>query len=380
MKFSSKAIHVGQMPEKEFGAIIPPVYLTSTFVQKEPGIHAGYDYTRAGNPNFSNLEATLAALEGAGFATVFSSGLGAIAAIASTLKQGDSVIAIDDLYGGTYRLFNKVFSNFGIDFVQFDLSDEKSLNDAFMREPRLLLLESPSNPLLKISDIRKIATKAKECGTISVVDNTFATPFCQNPLELGADVVVHSSTKYLGGHSDAIGGVVITNDEEFKKKMDFARMAIGLNPSPFDVWLISRSLKTLALRMERHEKNALAVAGFFQSHPKILKVYYPGLKTHDGYNIARSQMRGFGGILSVEFDLSLDETMRLISGFKLFALAESLGGVESLVEHPASMTHASIPKEERGKIGLSDALVRFSVGIEDIEDLIDDLEISLDKI
>lgn len=379
MKFSTRAIHDGQKPEKEFGAIIPPVYLTSTYVQSAPGEYNGYDYTRAGNPNFSNLEITLASLENGKYATVFSSGLGALTAISSTLKSGQKVVAINDLYGGTYRLFTKVFSNFGIDFELVDFNDEKLLINALESKPELLFLESPTNPLLKISDIESIVKRAKEYGVKTVVDNTFASPYFQNPLDLGADVVMHSSTKYIGGHSDLIGGVVISNDEDFKKKMDFARMAIGLNPSPFDCWLVSRSLKTLALRMKQHEVSALAVARFLEAHSKVKKVYYPGLESHPGHLIAKKQMRGFGGIVSVEFDLSLEESKKLIASFSLFALAESLGGVESLVDHPASMTHASIPKEEREKMGLADGLVRFSVGVEDTEDLLEDLKSVLEK-
>ncbi|MFT4552315.1 MAG: cystathionine beta-lyase [Chlamydiales bacterium] len=374
MEFATKAIHVGQRPDPTTGAVIPPVYLTSTYVQEEPGKTLGYDYTRAGNPNFSNLEEMLASLEGGKYATVFSSGLGAITSLLSTMSQGDHVLALNGLYGGTYRLFSKVFEPFGIKHVLVSNNDWRALEEAMAQKPKMIIFETPTNPLLDIVDIQRVGQLAKKYDVLTVVDNTFATPYFQSPLELGADVVVHSTTKYIGGHSDVIGGVVISNSEEIKKKMDFQRMAMGLNPSPFDTWLTARGVKTLAVRMERHEKNARELAIFFTEHPMVKKVYFPGLESNPDYALVKRQMHGFGGIVSVEFELSLDETKRLISSFNLFALAESLGGVESLVDHPASMTHASIPKEEREKSGLLDGLVRFSVGIEDISDLIQDVE------
>lgn len=377
MEFSTKAIHVGQAPEEQYGAMIPPIYMTSTYIQEAPGKFKYSDYTRYKNPNFGNLEQTLAALENGQHATVFSSGLGAITALASTLKQGDKVIAINDLYGGTYRLFTQIFSNYGIDFELVDFNDDQALATALQQKPKFIFIESPTNPLLKITDIEKVTTKAREHGVTSIVDNTFASPYFQKPLDLGADVVMHSATKYLGGHSDIIGGALITNDEEFNNKMLFARMAIGVNPSPFDTWLITRSLKTLAVRMERHAENAIAVAEFLNSHPKVSKVHFPGLPSHPNHEIAKKQMSGFSGMVSVEFNLTLEESKKLISNFKIFSLAESLGGVESLVDHPASMTHASIPKEEREKMGLADGLVRLSVGLEDKKDLIADLQTAL---
>ncbi|MGA3213074.1 MAG: PLP-dependent aspartate aminotransferase family protein [Terriglobales bacterium] len=380
MKFSTKALHVGQQPDASTGAIVPPIYLTSTYVQSSPGISKGYDYTRAGNPNFTNLEKTLAALEDGRYATVFSSGLGAITAITSTLRAGDEVVAINDLYGGTYRLFKQVFEKFRVRFRQLDFNHLRVVGAALARHPALLLLESPTNPLLKIIDIQAIAAMCRLHGVTSIVDNTFASPYFQQPLNLGADLVLHSSTKYLGGHSDLIGGVAATNDKALKEKMDFARKALGLNPSPFDAWLLSRSLKTLAVRMERHQENAFAVAEFLSRHPRVKSVSYPGLRTHRNHEIARKQMSGFSGIVSAEFRLSLSQTKRLISSFKVFSLAESLGGVEALVDHPASMTHASIPKKEREAAGLSDGLVRFSVGIEDKRDLVQDLEAALRRI
>lgn len=373
MKFSTKAIHVGQEPDKETGAVIPPIYMTSTYAQEAPNQHKGYDYTRAGNPNFKNLEATLASLEQGKVATVFSSGIGATTALVSTMKQGDKVVITSDLYGGTYRLFSRVFKQFGIDFTSVNTQDLVAVETALKASPKFIFLESPTNPLLRVSDIEAISALAKKYNVLTVVDNTFATPFFQNPLTLGADFVLHSTTKYIGGHSDVIGGVVVTNKEDWKEKLDFARMAIGLNPSPFDNWMTTRGIKTLALRMARHEANAKQVADFFKHHPKVKKVYYPGLAEHPNHEIAKKQMSGFGGIVSVEFDLSLEQSMKVVSSFRFFTLAESLGGVESLVDHPASMTHASIPKEEREKNGLSDGLIRFSCGVEDAEDLIEDL-------
>lgn len=364
MKFSTKAIHIGQEPEKTTGAIVPPVYLTSTFIQEHPGVTKGYDYTRAGNLNFTNLEKTLAALEKGKYATVFSSGLGALTAIASTLSSGDTVIAIDDVYGGTFRLFRKVFQKFGVKFKQISFNDLKEVEKNLRLKPKIILLESPTNPLLRTVDIAKITSLAKKYKVLTVVDNTFASPYFQQPLTLGADVILHSSTKYLGGHSDLIGGAIITRDKNFADEMHFARKALGLNPSPFDVWLISRSLKTLAVRMEKHQENAFEVVKFLREHLKVKKVYYPG----------------FSGIVSAEFKLSLTKTKKLISSFKVFSLAESLGGVESLVDHPASMTHASIPRKEREQIGLHDGLVRFSVGLEDKTDLIKDLRLALFRI
>ncbi len=374
MKFSTKAIHTGQNPDKKTGAIIPPIYMTSTYVQEAPAQHKGYDYTRSRNPNFTNIETTLAALEDGKFATVFSSGLGGLSGILSMLKSGDTVVGTADMYGGSYRLINRVFINYGILFKSINTQKLKEVEATLKEKPDLIFLETPTNPLLKISDIKAITDLAKKYGVLSVVDNTFATPYFQNPLNLGADMVLHSTTKFISGHSDVIGGVVITNNADIKEKLDFARMAIGLNPSPFDVWLGSRGIKTLAVRMERHGKNAMTLARFLEKHPKVKKVYYPGLESHPNHDVARQQMRGYSGIVSVEFDFNLEDTKKLISKFKYFSLAESLGGVESLVDHPASMTHASIPKEEREKTGLTDGLVRFSVGIEDYEDLQNDIE------
>jgi cysteine-S-conjugate beta-lyase len=379
MKFATKAIHVGNEPEEVTGAVIPPIFLTSTYAQKAPAEHKGYDYTRAGNPNFTVVEAQLASLENAQYATIFSSGLGALTAYLSTLKTGDRIVAMDGMYGGTFRLIDKIFKKFGLDFILVNPAEEEKLVSLLESGPELLLLETPTNPLLDIHDIKSLTRIAKSAGTTTIVDNTFATPYFQNPLALGADIVWHSCTKYLGGHSDIIGGTMMTNDSSIDENLKLARMAVGVNPSPMDAWLLSRSLKTLAVRMEKHQENAQAVARYFDEHPLVNKTYYPGLPGTKNHEIAKNQMSGFSGIVSAEFNLSIEETKRLISSFDLFLLAESLGGVESLVDHPASMTHASIPKEEREKMGLSDGLVRFSVGIEEKEDLIHDLAVALER-
>lgn len=383
MKFATKAIHAGSEPDPLTGAVIPPIYMTSTFIQEAPGVNKGYDYTRANNPNFVCLERQLAALEGAQHATVFSSGIGALTALVTTLSQGDHVAALDGVYGGTYRLFHQVFNRFGVTFESYNPGAPdglKALEAALARKPRWLFFETPTNPLLEVFDIAFFAEMAHAHGIRVIVDNTFASPYCQNPLSLGADVIWHSCTKYLGGHSDVIGGVVITNDSLLKENLDFARKSIGVNPSPFDTWLITRGVKTLAVRMEQHQRNAWAVAEFLERHPKVQRVYYPGLSSHPQHAVARKQMQGFSGMLSAEFKLSLEATKRLISSFKLFALAESLGGVESLVCHSATMTHASIPGSERARMGISDGLVRFSIGIEDSSDLIEDLRTALEMI
>jgi len=380
MKFSTKAVHVGQEPEETTGAVVPPVFLTSTYAQEAPAEFKEYDYTRAGNPNFTRLEQTLAALEQGGHATVFSSGLGALTAILSTLSSGDKIVAVDDLYGGSYRLFTKVFERFGVEAAFIPMQDLDTVDAALAARPKMVFIETPTNPLLRIVDVAAVAERAQAAGALSVVDNTFSSPYFQNPLVLGADIVWHSSTKYIGGHSDVIGGAVICNDAEFNQAVGFARMAVGLNPSPFDVWLLSRSIKTLAVRMERHAENAAAVVEFLSSHPRVKKVYYPGLESHEGHAIAAAQMSGFSGIVSAEFDLPLERAKSFISSLRVFTLAESLGGVESLVDHPATMTHASIPAAEREKVGLTDGLVRFSVGIEDAEDLVADLDEGIERV
>ena len=380
MQFATKAIHAGFKPDEGTGAIMPPIYMTSTFKQEAPGEHKGYEYTRAQNPNFTFLENQLASLEEAHYATVFSSGMGALTALVSSLSHGDKVLGIDGMYGGTYRLFHQVFNRFGIAFESYNILQEEGLTKlekALSNNPKWLFFETPTNPRMDIFDIELLVQLAKKHGVSTALDNTFATPYFQNPLNFGVDAVWHSTTKYLGGHSDVIGGAVMTNHEPIKRAVDFSRKAMGLNPSPFDCWLVGRGVKTLAIRMEQHQKNAFAIADFLESHPKVKKVYYPGLESHPQHMLAKKQMRGFGGMLSVEFDLPFEKIKKIISSFKLFALAESLGGVESLVNHPSSMTHATIPKSEREKQGVSESLVRFSVGIEDSSDLIEDLSLSL---
>lgn len=373
MKFATRAIHEGIEADHATGALMPPIYMTSTYLQEAPGVTKGYDYTRAGNPNFTVAEKQLASLEEGSFATLYSSGLGALTALLSSFNQGGTVLAFNGIYGGTFRLLDKVFQRFGLNYRLVNGEDEKALSTELDKKPDLLLFETPNNPLLGIHDIEAIVTKAKERGVTTCVDNTFATPYFQKPLTLGADIVWQSCTKYLGGHSDIIGGALITNKEEWKAKFDFARLAVGVNPSPFDAWLLSRSIKTLPLRMEKHAHNAQEIISFLKDHPLVKTLYYPGMPSHPRHSIAKKQMSGFSGIVSAEFNLSLEQTKKLISGFKLFALAESLGGIESLVCHPSTMTHASIPREKRLEMKISDGLVRFSVGLEDIEDLKGDL-------
>ncbi len=370
MKPSTIAVHIGNEPEEKTGAVIPPIYQTSTFARPKEGEQV-YDYTRAGNPNFTRLEETIAALEGGKYATVFSSGLGAITAVLTILNAGDSVVTSEDLYGGTTRLLTKIFANFNItaNFVPAPDSDawKKAMLD---KKVKLCLIESPTNPLLQIVDISKVCAEAKKRRIVSVVDNTFATPIFQRPLSLGADIVLHSTTKYIGGHSDVIGGVTVTNDKVLKEKLDFARKAMGLNPSPFDVWLTARGLKTLPIRMEKHQKNALAIATFLASHKAVTEVIYPGLASHPQHALAKKQMSGFSGMIAVR--LKKDP-----SKLKFFARAESLGGVESLISNPARQTHASLSAEERRQRGIGDDLWRLSVGIEDPYDLINDLKAAL---
>ncbi len=380
MRFETAAIHCGQEPDRETGAVVPPIYATSTFAQIEPGQTRGYDYTRSGNPSFTRLERTLAALEGAEHATVFSSGMAAITAVVSTLSSGDLVLAEENIYGCTYRLLDKVFSRYGIRVVYLDLADAANHDAIVAHRPALVWIESPTNPLLKVLDIDAISRASRRAGTQLLVDNTFASPFVQRPLMLGADISLASTTKYINGHSDCLGGVVCTNDSQWHEKMIFAQKAIGLNPSPFDAWLIARGAKTLAVRMRQHQENALAFAAFLESLPICRLVRYPHLPSHPQYALARRQMQGGSGIVTADFALDLSTTKRMLGRFKLFALAESLGGVESLVCHPASMTHASIPREAREKVGIGDGLVRFSVGIEHIDDLIDDMRAALKEV
>ncbi len=377
MKIETAAIHIGQEHDPHTHAVIPPIYATSTFAQIEPGITKGYDYTRSGNPNFSNLEKTLAAIEEAQYATVFGSGMAAITAILSTLKQGDLILAEENIYGCTYRILDKVFSKFGLKVEYFDFSNPGNYRYIAAKLPALVWIESPTNPLLKIIDIKAISDVAQKTGSTLIVDNTFASSYLQKPINLGADISISSTTKYINGHSDCLGGVVLTNHEVWHEKIIFAQKAVGLNPSPFDSWLISRGVKTLAVRMEQHCNNAMKFANFLESLPLVKFVRYPFLESHPQYDVAKQQMTGGSGIVTAILDLSLEQTKKMISAFTYFTLAESLGGIESLVCHPASMTHASIPKEGREKVGISDGLIRFSVGIEHCDDLIDDFEKAL---
>lgn len=379
MKFATKSIHIGSEIDPITGAVMPPIYMTSTFELDSPGHSRGFDYTRANNPNFVRLEHLLSSLEEAMHATVFSSGMGALTALISTLSKGDKVLTIDGIYGGTYRLFNHIFNKFGIEFLNIIPESLEDIDQALRAKPKWLLFETPTNPLMNIFDIESLTRLAKKYGVTTVVDNTFASPYCQNPLKWGADIVWHSTTKYISGHSDVLGGVVMSNSAELKENLDFGRKTLGVNPSPFDCWLIARGAKTLQIRMEQHQKNALAIAKFLENHSKVAKVYYPGLPSHPSYEIAKKQMRAFNGMLSAEFKLSLEATLKLISSLKYFTLAESLGGIESLVSHPVTMTHAIVPEQERLKLGLREGLVRFSIGLEDSHDLIEDLESALQK-
>ncbi len=378
--FETRAIHAGQEPDPTTGAIMTPIYTSSTYVQESPGVHKGYDYSRSVNPTRKALESCIADLEGSSHGFAFASGMSASATVLELLSSGDRVIAMDDLYGGTYRLFENVRKrSAGLEFTFCDLSDLDTLESSITEKTKMIWIETPTNPLLKIADLEAISQFAKKNKLISVCDNTFCSPFVQNPLEFGFDVVVHSATKYLNGHSDLIGGVVVCSDEKenLANEILYLQNAVGSIMSPFDSFLLLRSLKTLSVRMERHCSNAEKIASYLNSHSAIEKVIYPGLKSHPQHNIALKQMKGFGGMISVVLKGGLESATNFLERTKLFSLAESLGGVESLIEHPAIMTHASIPQEVREEIGISDGLVRLSVGIESIDDLIEDIENSL---
>jgi cystathionine beta-lyase/cystathionine gamma-synthase len=379
MRFATRAIHAGQEPEPATGAITTPIYQTSTFAQSAPGVHKGYDYSRTDNPTRTALQEALASIESAQYGLAFSSGMGATTTILLLLKQGDHVISSRDVYGGTYRIFRRVFENFGLRFSFVETSDVRQIERAVTRRTRLLWVESPTNPLLRITDIRAAAEVAHRHGALCVVDNTFASPFFQQPLRLGADLAVHSTTKYIGGHADVVGGAVCLNDRAIYERLKFLQNAAGATPSPFDCFLTLRGIKTLALRMREQERNAIQIAAFLRDHPRVRRVYYPGLAEHPGHHVAVAQMSGFSGMVSFEVNGGLAEARRALKRLKIFKIAESLGGVESLVELPAIMTHASIPKEERKKAGLDDGLVRLSVGIEDVEDLLADLKRGLGR-
>jgi len=378
--FETRAIHAGQEPDPTTGAIMTPIYTSSTYVQESPGVHKGYDYSRSVNPTRKALEACIADLEGSSFGYAFASGMAASATVLELLDSGDHVIAMDDLYGGTYRLFENVRKrSAGLKFTFCDLSDLDTLEDSLNEKTRMIWIETPTNPLLKIADLEAISTFAKKNNLISVCDNTFCSPFVQNPLELGFDVVVHSATKYLNGHSDLIGGVVVCSQEkeDLANELLYLQNAVGSIMNPFDSFLLLRSLKTLPVRMERHCSSAQTIASYLESHDSIEKVIYPGLTSHPQHEIAKKQMNGFGGMISVVLKGGLSSATSFLERTNIFSLAESLGGVESLIEHPAIMTHASIPAEIREEIGISDGLVRLSVGIESIEDLLEDIDNAL---
>ncbi len=378
MKFGTKAIHAGVHADPTTGAIMTPIYQTSTYVQESPGVNKGYGYARGKNPTREALQDALAALENGKHCVAFSSGVAATDAVLKMLQPGDEVITGDDLYGGTYRLFTKIYEKFGIKFHFIDLTNAENLHNYINSNTKVIWAETPTNPTMQIIDIEACAKIASANNIILVADNTFASPYLQNPLDLGAHIVMHSVTKYLGGHSDVVMGALITNDPEIHEKLYFILNSSGANPGPMDSFLVLRGIKTLHLRMERHCFNGRKIAEYLKNHPKIEKVYWPGFPEHHNYEIAKKQMRDFGGMISIVLkDKAIENTFKVASSFKVFSLAESLGGVESLINHPATMTHASIPKEEREKAGVVDNLLRLSVGVEDVEDLIEDLEQAL---
>ena len=380
MKFSTKVIHGGQKPEESTGSVMPPIFQTSTYAQSSPGEHKGYAYSRSANPSRTALEKALAAIENANYGFAFSSGLAAIDCVLRLLKPGDEVIAGDDLYGGTYRMFTRLFEKYGLQFKYVDMDSVSNVSAAISDQTKLVWIETPTNPLMKIADIEEIsnAVKSQNKDVLIAVDNTFATPYIQQPLDLGVDIVMHSATKYIGGHSDLVMGALMVNTEEIAKELHFIQFAAGAIAGPMDSFLALRGIKTLDVRMQRHCQNGIAVASFLKNHPKVGKVYYPGLESHPNYNVAKKQMRDFGGMVSFKLkDESKEATFKFLENIKLFTLAESLGGVESLANHPVTMTHGSIPEEDRLKIGITDSLVRLSVGIENIEDLLQDLDQAL---
>jgi cystathionine beta-lyase/cystathionine gamma-synthase len=374
--FATRALHIGQGPDPATGAVVQPIHLATTFAQQGVGKHKGFEYSRSGNPTRAALEECLAGLEGARHGLAFASGLGAETTLMLLLNPGDHVVYMEDVYGGTYRLFDKVLKRYGLSFSAVDAGDLDAVERSITAATKLVWLESPTNPLLRIVDIDAVSEVAHSKGALVCVDNTFATPYLQQPLRLGADLVVHSSTKYIGGHSDVVGGAIMTNNDELEKQLRFHQNAVGAVPSPFDCWLLLRGIKTLALRVERHCSNAMEVAAALEKNKAVVRVHYPGLASHPGHAIAARQMRMFGGMVS--FEVADEATaMRTLERLKLFALAESLGAVESLAEHPARMTHASMPPSERERSGLGNGLIRLSVGVEDVADLIADLETAL---
>jgi cystathionine beta-lyase/cystathionine gamma-synthase len=375
--FSTRALHVGQGPDPATGAVVQPIHMATTFAQQGVGKHRGFEYSRTGNPTRNALEECLAALEHAKHCLAFASGLGAETTLMLLLSPGDHVVYMEDVYGGTFRLFDKVLKRFGLTFSAVDAADVDAVEQSITPQTRMVWLESPTNPLLRVVDIDAVSEVAHSHGAMVCVDNTFATPYLQQPLHLGADVVVHSSTKYIGGHSDVVGGAIMTNSDELEHQLRFHQNAVGAVPSPFDCWLLLRGVKTLALRVERQSENAMELANALQRNPAVKRVFYPGLESHPNRAVAARQMRMFGGMVS--FEVADEATaFRTLERLKIFALAESLGAVESLAEHPARMTHASIPTAERERAGVGNGLIRLSVGVEDVADLIADLEFALD--
>ncbi len=378
MKFATKTIHGGQKPDPSTGAIMPPIYQTSTYVQSAPGEHQGYEYSRSQNPTRDALQKNLAALENGQHGLCFASGLAAIDAVIKLLQPGDEVISSDDLYGGSYRLFKKIFEPLGIKFHFVAMQNISKVEEMINPNTKMIWVETPTNPMMNIIDLKVMGQLARKNGLLMAVDNTFATPFLQQPLKYHADIVVHSATKYLGGHSDVIMGAVVVNDDDLAERLAFIQNACGAVPGPQDCFLILRGIKTLALRMERHCDNGKQVAQFLKQHPRVDKVYWPGFQEHPNHAVANAQMRDYGGMISFSLkDNTQEAATKVLQQFRFFALAESLGGVESLAGHPASMTHASIPEEQREKVGIVNSLIRLSVGIEDIEDLLDDLDSAL---
>ena len=380
MKFNTKTIHGGQKPDVSTGAVMTPVFMTSTYAQTSPGVNKGYAYSRGANPTRTALENSFASIENGTHGFAFSSGLSAIDCVLRTLNPGDEVIAGDDIYGGTYRMFARLFEKYGLEFTFVDMNSVDNIPKAITEKTKLVWIETPTNPLMKIADIEAICSAVKEenSNILIAVDNTFATPYLQQPLNLGADIVMHSATKYLGGHSDIVMGALMVKDEKLAEELHFIQFAAGAIASPMDSFLALRGIKTLHIRMQRHCENGKAIAQFLDKHPKVAEVYYPGLENHPNYNIANKQMKDFGGIVSFRLkEESKEAALNFLENTQVFTLAESLGGVESLVSHPVTMTHASIPEEERLKIGITDSLIRLSVGIEDVEDLLADLEQAL---
>ena len=377
-RFETRSIHTGQDPDEETGALMTPIHANSTYEQDAPGEHRGYEYSRTGNPTRTDLEANLASLENGEYGRCFSSGMGSINTVLNLLEAGDHVVSGEDIYGGTRRIFDQVYTQYDVEFSYVDMTDLDAIEAAFRDETELLWLETPTNPLMSIVDIEGAADIAHDHDALCAIDNTFATPYLQRPLDLGADIVSHSLTKYLGGHSDVVGGALITNDEELDERFGFYQNSVGATPGPHECFLVLRGTKTLPVRMDRHCENARELAQWLDDHEAVDRVYYPGLDSHPGHEIAAEQMGDFGGMLSFELEASLEEAAEFVSSTEVFTLAESLGGVESLIEQPATMTHASIPAEEREAAGLSDGLIRASVGIEHVDDLKADLQQAMD--